>query len=67
MLTTAGGLLSRATARATSWRSTRRRHAALEYPLGTVTNAPQTYMLDGKQHVLVAPAISCMRFRLIDR
>ena len=32
--------------------------------LGTVTNAPQTYMLDGKQHVLVAAGDLLYAFRL---
>jgi alcohol dehydrogenase (cytochrome c) len=32
--------------------------------LGTVTNAPQTYMLDGKQHVLVAAGDMLYAFRL---
>src|SRR5436190_831986 len=32
--------------------------------LGTVTNAPQTYMLDGKQHVLVAAGDQLYAFRL---
>ena len=32
--------------------------------LGNVTNAPQTYMLDGKQHVLVAAGDQLYAFRL---
>jgi alcohol dehydrogenase (cytochrome c) len=32
--------------------------------LGNVTNAPQTYMLDGKQHVLVAAGDQLYTFRL---
>ena len=32
--------------------------------LGTVTNAPQTYMLDGKQHVLVGAGDMLYAFRL---
>jgi alcohol dehydrogenase (cytochrome c) len=32
--------------------------------LGTVTNAPETYMPDGKQHVLVAAGDLLYAFRL---
>jgi alcohol dehydrogenase (cytochrome c) len=32
--------------------------------LGNVTNAPQTYLLDGKQHVLVAAGDMLYAFRL---
>ena len=65
MLTTAGGLLFAgdgagnlvafdAASGAPLW------HARL----GTVTNAPETYMLDGKQHVLVAAGDMLYAFRL---
>ena len=55
LLTTAGACSSPATAAATSWRSTRTNGKPLWHTrIGNISNAPQTYSIDGRQHVLVA-------------
>ena len=65
MLTTAGGLLFAGDGAAISSRSIAANGKPLWHSrIGNVSNAPQTYMLDGKQYVLAAAGDALFAFAL---
>ena len=65
LLTTAGRLLFGGDAGATSWRSIQTGKPLWHARIGGDANAPQTYMVDGQQYVLVAVSDTLYAFALV--